>query len=104
MKSGDIIKIGPYDVKLSFADNLRDENDKELYGIIHHTQDEIEINTKSSVEKQKVSILHEVMHGIDVTYQIGLSEEQTEVLATGIYQVLKDNDLLNKEKWEITAP
>lgn len=48
--------------------------------------------------KQKIEqcFIHEIIHAINTHYcgDDELSEDQTEHIANGIYQVLKDNDLL----------
>ena len=49
-----------------------------------------------SVQRQQQIFFHELMHAIDVTYNNNkLTEDQVDVLANGIYQVLSDNNLLN---------
>jgi len=39
------------------------------------------------------TLLHEVIHSISRTYGIGLTEEQTNGMAGGLLQVIRDNNL-----------
>ena len=53
-------------------------------------------NEEYSEDSICVTFLHEVLHAIDLAYLSGkLEEEQISVLSEGLYQVLKDNDIVN---------
>ena len=51
----------------------------------------IKIDANYTIEMQKAALLHEVIHGVSYGYNVGLSEEQVEKLARGLYATLKDN-------------
>ena len=51
----------------------------------------IKIDANYPPEIQKSALLHEVIHGVSYGYNIGLSEDQVEKLARGLYATLKDN-------------
>lgn len=63
----------------------------------HSTErQEIRIRKNDCHQQRKEKVLfHEILHAIDVHWNNdSLTEEQIDRLANGIYQVLKDNNLL----------
>ena len=60
--------------------------------------DRIEISTSHSLDTQKCALVHEILHGIDEMYKLGLKESQVEQLTKGLYQVIKDNPDMFKEE------
>lgn len=91
------IKIGykDYDVKIVDG-NIVDDN-KICYGRILYNDCKIEISTQYSKNVQECTLLHEVLHGIDDAYDIGIPEEHIQKLAKGLLQVIKDNPGMFKE-------
>lgn len=51
----------------------------------------IKIDARYPPEIQKVSLLHEIIHGVSYGYNVGLSEDQVEKLSRGLYATMKDN-------------
>ena len=84
-----------YDV--GFEPNLHDENG-DLYGQILYVPEKIMLNLAGSREQQKATLLHEVVHGLDELYGIGLKEEQVEKLGTAMYMLVKDNPEMFSEE------
>lgn len=84
-----------YDIE--FEPNLHDENN-DLYGQILHGQERIILNSASSIEQQKATLLHEAIHGLDELYGIKLKEEQVEKLSTAMYMLIKDNPEMFSEE------
>ena len=83
----------PY--KLKFVDSISKE--RLQLGEIDYLNQEISILKGMAMETQYITILHEVIHG--VLSQLGFEEAQDEhlidSLATGLYQVLSDNNIFN---------
>lgn len=95
--------IIPEKVKILFKEyevieetNLHD-GQSELYGQIRYIDEVIALNPASSEEQKKATLIHEVLHGIDDLYRIGLEEEQIEKLGNAMYMFLKDNEEMFKE-------
>lgn len=72
----------------------------EILGEINHVENQIQVNAAYSEEEQKITLIHEVLHGIDELFSIELKEEQVEQLGKGLFLVLTDNNL-NVVKYEI---
>lgn len=49
------------------------------------------MNTNSSDKQKEATFLHEIIHGLDEMYCIGLKEKQVEKLGTALYILLQDN-------------
>ena len=62
-------------------------------GIVGHWsyRDGIEINDSLKGDTAIPVLLHEIVHGIDDTLDIGLSEHQVQLLATGFIQLIQAN-------------
>lgn len=83
-----------YDIKQ--VENLHDgEND--LYGQIHYLSEEIYLNISASEKQKEATLIHEVIHGLDEIYRIGLDEEQVEKLGSAFYMLIQDNPEVFRE-------
>ena len=80
------VKILYKEYTVEQQENLHDE-EGELYGQIHYMPEKILLNTDSSDEQKKAVLLHEVIHGMDEMYCIGLKEKQVEKLGNGFWNV-----------------
>lgn len=78
------------------TENLHDGED-DLYGIIEHGEQTIDIDPQYSWNQQKCTLIHEVIHGLDDLYGIGLKEKQVERLGIALYQFIEDNPHIFKE-------
>lgn len=63
----------------------------ECYGTLYPDRRKLYINNSFDEEQKKATLIHEIIHGIDDLFGIGLKEEQVEALGHGIYTVIKDN-------------
>lgn len=66
-----------------------------FYGMIDYNENNIKIATRGvSQEKQKITLLHELFHGIIENAQLDIDDEETvvEAFARGIYQIIADNE------------
>lgn len=94
MKLPDTLRVCGLDYEIIVDDNL--SLDRGATGQHHAEQLRITIQTHG-VNKQRIlqTFWHEIVHAIDEHYSDGMmTENQVRALASGIYQVLSDNDLL----------
>ena len=98
MKIPKTLKIGNLTYKVEFMSaELSDA--KAVFGDSSVLDQRIRIGNGSSKEKQEDTFVHEIVHS--VLTQAGYFEESknevmVKALANGLYQVLRDNDLLKK--------
>ena len=94
VQSIDKVKIGAIDYAVTFVDDLKDERGK-LDGCIKYHQAEINIEADMNDQAKVQSLLHEIVHALDMQYGLGLREtakdSPVDRLAFGIYQVMRDN-------------
>lgn len=76
---------------VGFDSNMRDDKGNLLYGQIDHIEQLITLNEAAGIEQQKATLIHEMVHGLDELYGIGLKEKQVEKLGTALYMLLRDN-------------
>lgn len=69
----------------------------ECYGEANHDENKIYISTKNSKEEEENTLIHEILHAIEVVFRIDLGEERVSRLADALYTVLKDNKLSVEE-------
>ena len=75
---------------VSVCDNLHDEK-SELLGHINYLTQTIELRSDAGPDDKRVTLLHEILHGIDDVYELKLKERQVDLLAKALYQLLRDN-------------
>jgi hypothetical protein len=90
------IKIGYKTFKVIYQAKVRYEK-KLVNGFIDTSRDKILIDSSILPSKQDQVLIHEILHGIEEVYNTKLTEKQTDVLATGIISVIKDNKELIKK-------
>ena len=73
------------------------DDNEVCYGTIGYDTGKISIDGTADRELQKCVLVHEIVHGIDDMFDIGLTEEQVVKLGKGLYQVVKDNPKMFKE-------
>lgn len=71
--------------------NMRDDKGNLLYGQIDNIEQLITLNEDAGLEQQKATLMHEMVHGLDDLYSIGLKEKQVEKLGTALYMLVRDN-------------
>lgn len=79
------------DYAIGTENHMRDDNGAELYGKINYLDQTITLSNASSLEQKKATLIHELIHGIDDMYSIGLKEKQVEKLGNGVYMLIRDN-------------
>ncbi len=83
------VKIGGITYRIVYASKV-DDRDK-YNGVIEYRSCEIRLRENVSEQRMKKVLLHEILHGIDDVANIGLTEQQTDAVASGLYQVTVDN-------------
>src|SRR5574344_39084 len=98
------VKVGGinYQVELVDLTTQRDEEIGWQLGYCHFHKDLIEINSKISEQRQRQTLVHEMMHAIYEEAGVEQDEGNVDALAKVVYQVVKDNDVgwLNKPKYQ----
>ncbi len=76
---------------------IREIDDSNLYGQHNLSRCKILIaNDVVSKQKQEHTLIHEILHAVDVAVGADLKEKQVTVLSRGLYQVLAENKLLKE--------
>ena len=97
----------PKELKIGGFTWTIEENEKvavegNIYGSTHHTKQRFFLDPNTTQQKKEHTVIHEAMHaiwwqsGLGIRYKETpkLEEEVISAVSMGIYQVLKDNDLL----------
>lgn len=90
MRIPDKVKILYKEYDIEEQNNLHN-NGGDLYGQIHYLPEKILLNSESSQEQKQATLIHEIIHGLDEMYCIGLKEKQVEKLGNAFYMMVKDN-------------
>lgn len=88
------IRISGVDYKVLCLPNIVSGSDV-FYGTIDYNENIIKIAYRGvSQEKQKITLLHELFHGIIESAQLDIDDEETvvEAFARGFYQIIADNE------------
>lgn len=103
MKLPKTLKIGPVTYKVKTEKDLRNSEDKQLYGQYRAGTGEIILDTKIPSNRWRSVLLHEVLHGIWASQSLYKSkyaeheEEIVSLLTPMMLQFLQDNKELVKE-------
>lgn len=76
---------------VGFDSNMRNDKGDLLYGQIDHIEQLITLNEAAGIEQRKATLMHEMVHGLDELYGIGLKEKQVEKLGVALYMLVRDN-------------
>lgn len=87
------IKIGwkDYNVQIVSSSQTLIDGGDECYGQILYDKCVIYLNENNSTEQHVVTLIHEVIHGIEDMYGLELGEENVMRLANALYSIIKDN-------------
>ncbi len=78
---------------------------QELFGQIDYASQTITLREGNKQDQSECTLIHEILHGIDDMYGIGLGEEAVTKLANAIYTLVKDNPaLIGAERRSGSAP
>ena len=91
-------KIGGTDYRIKRVNELTDtETGIELFGNIESAECVISICTKYPRQRQILTEIHELFHGISNEYNLGWNEKTTSLYAAIFYAFIKDNKQLVRE-------
>lgn len=95
MRIPESVRIAGSEYAIKKEDIVRRE-DQLLYGFIDFNGNTISLSNTDACgnDTQRITLLHEILHGICLHYGIKLEDEEDAVerLAFGLYQVLRDNE------------
>lgn len=98
MKIPKTLKIGGHTFKVIYPYRFKERFDRLGWADLDLNKLYIageDVNGKLPISKVEMLFFHEMLHAIDEVYNANkLDEETTKRLGEGIYQVLKDNNLL----------
>ena len=83
------VKIGLHSYKVLFNPHL--QIDEEQVGSLNRRTQTLEIESALAYSQKKVTLWHEIIHGIEGNFSLALSDDATDNLAVGIVQFLQDN-------------
>lgn len=89
------IKISGIDYEVEFVEEIRDDiHEVEYRGRTLYKENKLLILDSYSTEDKFRTLLHEVIHVLDNDFKLEMEENTIRRLTVGLYQVLRDNDLL----------
>ena len=96
MKIPSKINIGGiiYDIEITSGKENNALQDRAYLGRIN--KEKCLITLEKDVNKQVLeqAFFHEIIHGIEYEFKLDISEDDVDRVATGFYQILKENNLL----------
>ena len=93
MKIPETVKVGPFNFTVTMMSTL------EELGCTFYDKQEIWIRDDLTDDGGRETFFHEVLHAISLVYcNDELTEANIRQMSIGLYQVLKDNNLLKKSK------
>lgn len=89
------IKIGAFEYRIKWEDNPMHDNVNCL-GVCTPDDKIITLSNKIKEDQQVLFsvLLHELIHAIDDTYDIGLSEKKVNQIGMGVHDLFVNNDCL----------
>jgi hypothetical protein len=97
MKIPPTIKFLGHDIKVRFAEKIKDENGNSLLGYYNDTLKTITISSEISSTTLEEVFWHELTHAIDINLGLGLGENKVQAISSSLHSIIKNNKcLLNK--------
>lgn len=99
------VKIGPRTFRVQFEENLLDiEETQRLNGHILYDKAVIKIDSRLALVSQRLTMMHEIVHGIADYLDIDMSEKEVSLMASGITAMLMDNpEVVKMFDWEVNG-
>ena len=82
------IRIAGVDYPITYTPTPELEN---VLAFIDFNRNIIQVNSSYPKETQQLSLLHEIVHGVNYAHSVGMTEEQVERFSRGFYAMTKDN-------------
>jgi hypothetical protein len=89
----DSVKVGALRYAVRLVEDLRD-GDQKLNGWVLHDQCEIRVETTLHEQVRRVCVIHEALHAVALQACQQIDEAHIDVLASGVYGLLRDNPAL----------
>jgi hypothetical protein len=70
---------------------LQEDEEEEVDGLMELHKQEVSIRPQEAIGQMQDTSLHEIIHAVDESLALGMTEAQVHQLATGLLGVLKDN-------------
>ncbi len=83
------LKVGGLIYKVIYRPLL--SKDEGVRGLINHRKELIQIEPENPLDQRSSTLYHEVIHLIDTVFALDMTEESTERLANGLFQVLSSS-------------
>ena len=92
------VRIGGIDYTIKHVPRLVSADGDLCNGLFDSNRSVIELNSENELSQGRIEqvLIHEILHGIVFTTGLNLEDEEitVNVLAKGLYQVIKDNPQL----------
>ena len=92
------VRIGGIDYAIKHVSRLVSADGDLCNGLFDSNRSVIELNSENELSQGRIEqvLIHEILHGIVFTTGLNLEDEEitVNVLAKGLYQVIKDNPQL----------
>lgn len=88
------IKIGGQIFKIIEKDIEKDESE-DASGYVKVASGKIFINSKMNKDQKDSTLIHEILEAINIMYELKLKHNQISILESTLYQVFKDNKIIN---------
>jgi len=93
------VKIGPYNYELAVsAQEGMDGFDKDMWGDCRHDLQRIRLNKHAHAQVNLVTLMHEILHGINFLNASKIPEEVVAEMAPMLVLVLEENGI-NLNPW-----
>lgn len=93
MRQPHFVLIGPYEFDIEYTERLVDD-DQKLNGRILYDDARIDVENNVSDQCKRTTVVHEILHGCSTFSNAGLTEEQVELMAYQVTEVLQRNPQL----------
>lgn len=97
MKIPKTVKIGGLNYTVELTDIEQGKAQSDSIGLHHARFTKIIIDNRLSSDKQESIFLHEILEALNLMYSLELEHKTIDILEAGLYQVLKDNKMLEGE-------
>ena len=90
------LKVCGHYFRVKIVENLRDHEGNDAWGRIHIGLQTIELERNCSDTKKEETIVHEVIHAIDDSLELGCDEGQVCALANALFQLGLGEKLMSR--------
>jgi len=85
--------------RLEWKKDLRDEKRRKMFGITNHEESLIQFDEGMNLEREKETVLHEIIHQMFAHSGLGYEEEEEEQLASFLGNALLHHMSENRVLW-----